>query len=100
MLAATPIGAHVRVSGGLAKGGLAYANDLRGWLAHMPVDPERSLVASFHVYNFNECITPSCWDAQVKPLAARVPIVTGEIGEDDCAHGFIDLCAKRLRRQR
>jgi endoglucanase len=25
-----------------------------------------------------------------RPVAARVPVVTGELGEDDCAHGFID----------
>ena len=23
-------------------------------------------------------------------LAAHVPVVTGELGEDDCAHGYID----------
>ena len=26
----------------------------------------------------------------VAPLAAQVPIVTGELGENDCAHGYID----------
>jgi len=71
-------------------GGLGYANDLGGWLAHVPPDPLHQTVASFHLYNFNPCAGPACWDAQLAPVAARVPIVTGELGENDCAHGFID----------
>jgi hypothetical protein len=71
-------------------GGLAYANDLSGWLAHEPVDPMNALVASFHQYNFNACASRACWDATVAPIARVVPLVTGELGEDDCAHGFID----------
>jgi hypothetical protein len=71
-------------------GGLAYSNDLSGWLAHKPRDPEAQLAASMHLYNFNACASATCWDAQVAPVAAEVPLVTGEIGENDCAHGFID----------
>jgi hypothetical protein len=71
-------------------GGLAYANDLTGWVAHAPNDPEKQLAASFHVYNFTSCKTETCWDAQIAPVAAEVPLITGEIGENDCSHGFID----------
>jgi endoglucanase len=71
-------------------GGLAWANDLSSWLRYEPSDPLHQLVASFHVYNFNTCATPACWDETVAPVAARVPVVTGELGEDDCGHGFID----------
>jgi endoglucanase len=71
-------------------GGLAYANDLAGWWAHRPRDPQHALVAAFHVYNFNDCVDERCWNARVGPLAARVPVVTGELGENDCAHGFVD----------
>ena len=71
-------------------GGVAYANDLSQWLAYEPNDPQGALVASLHTYNFNTCNTTACWDSQVAPVAARVPVVTGEIGEDDGAHGFID----------
>ena len=71
-------------------GGIAYANDLSGWLTHAPTDPLGQLAASFHVYNFNVCKTQTCWDSQVAPIAQKVPLITGEIGEDDCAHGFID----------
>jgi hypothetical protein len=70
-------------------GGLAWANDLGGWLANKPTDSANALVASFHNYNFNVC-TPSCWDSTVAVVAGRVPVVTGELGEDDCAHAYID----------
>src|SRR2546429_4158675 len=71
-------------------GGVAYANDLSGWLANEPVDPQHALVASLHTYNFNTCKSTTCWASQDAPVAAQVPLVTGEIGEDDGGHGFID----------
>ena len=71
-------------------GGLAYANDLSGWLAHQPNDPAKQLAASLHLYNFNACKDSSCWASQVEPVSKKVPLVTGELGEDDCLHGFID----------
>jgi len=83
----------VRAAGGrqpLMLGGLAWSNDLSGWLKWKPRDPLHQLIASFHLYNFNTCSTQACWDATVKPVAAVVPVVTGELGENDCAHGFID----------
>ncbi len=70
-------------------GGLAWSNDLSGWLASKPADPANALVASFHNYNFNVC-DPSCWNATVATVANQVPVVTGELGENDCAHGYID----------
>jgi len=74
----------------LMLGGLAYSDDLSGWLAHVPKDPLGQLAASFHLYNFNACITQTCWDATIGAIAKAYPVVTGEIGENDCAHGFID----------
>jgi endoglucanase len=71
-------------------GGLRRANDLTGWLSHRPIDPSGQTAASFHLYNFNQCVTGACWDGQIAPVAASVPVVTGELGENDCAHGFID----------
>ena len=70
-------------------GGLAWSNDLSGWLANRPSDSANALVASFHNYNFNIC-DPTCWNATVAPLAGQMPVVTGELGENDCAHGYID----------
>ncbi|WP_405140868.1 cellulase family glycosylhydrolase [Sphaerisporangium sp. NBC_01403] len=71
-------------------GGLAYSNDLTGWLANKPADATGNLAAAWHSYNFNTCSSQSCWDSQLAPVAAQVPLVAGEIGENDCAHGYID----------
>jgi Cellulase (glycosyl hydrolase family 5) len=64
-------------------GGLNYSNDLSGWLAHKPNDPQ--LVASWHNYpGQSSCgYTPACWDAATSAVAASVPIITGEFGETD-----------------
>lgn len=70
--------------------GLAYANDLTSWLRYRPADPTGNLLASWHSYNSNACVTAGCWDAQIAPVAAQVPVVTGEVGENDCAHGYLD----------
>jgi hypothetical protein len=71
-------------------GGLAYASDLTGWLANEPNDPLHNLAASQHSYNFAGCNMQSCWTSTLAPVAQKVPLVTGELGENDCAHGYID----------
>ncbi len=71
-------------------GGLEYANDLTQWLTYEPTDPDHDLTASFHSYNFNSCNSQSCWTSQVAPVAAQVPVIAGEIGENDCAGTYID----------
>ncbi|SFF67485.1 cellulase family glycosylhydrolase [Streptomyces mirabilis] len=75
-------------------GGLAYSNDLTQWLTYKPSDPTGNLVAAFHTYNFNTCASESCWNSTLAPVAAQVPLVAGEIGENTCAHGFIDTAMK------
>jgi hypothetical protein len=71
-------------------GGLAYANDLSQWLQYRPTDPAGNLAASWHSYNFNACNSASCWNSTLAPVAAQVPLVAGEIGENDCGHSYID----------
>jgi endoglucanase len=71
-------------------GGLAFSNDLTQWLQFRPSDPLNNLVAFAHVYNFNSCANTSCWNSQLAPIAAQVPLTISEIGENDCAHGFVD----------
>jgi endoglucanase len=73
----------------LMLGGLEWANDLTGWLASEPADPDHDLAASLHSYNFNACSTQSCWTAQIAPVMAKVPVIAGEIGENDCADSYI-----------
>jgi endoglucanase len=70
-------------------GGLEYANDLAGWLRHEPRDPDHNLAASWHSYNFNTCDTRACWASQVGPVLRRVPVIAGEIGENDCSAAYI-----------
>jgi hypothetical protein len=75
-------------------GGLAYSKDLSGWLRYKPKDPARQLVASLHTYgpasdpHAAVCLG-ACRDVVAK-IARRYPVVAGEIGEYDCAHGYID----------
>jgi endoglucanase len=71
-------------------GGLAYSNDLTQWLQYAPADPQHELAAFAHIYNFNSCSSTSCYDAQLAPVAAQVPLTLSEIGENDCGHGFVD----------
>jgi hypothetical protein len=80
-------------------GGLAYANDLTGWLANEPADPDHNLAASWHSYNFNACSNITCWTTEVAPVMAQVPVVAGEIGQNDCASGYITALMNWLDSQ-
>ncbi len=70
-------------------GGLDYANDLgdgdhgQQWLSHAPRDPVNREAASFHNYMGKQCDNATCWKSAVAPVAAHVPVVTGEFAEDD-----------------
>ena len=74
----------------LMVGGLEWANNLSQWLDYRPEDPLDNLVASWHSYNFNACVTTACWDGTIGTVAAEVPVQAGEIGQDTCAHDYID----------
>ena len=74
----------------IAAGGVQYSNALSGWLAHRPADATGNLVAAFHLYDFNTCSTPSCFDATVSPVAAAVPVITTEVGTDNCSASFMN----------
>jgi endoglucanase len=71
-------------------GGLAWSNDLSQWLTYKPTDSTGNLMAAWHTYNFNSCSNTSCWDTTVAPVAAQVPVVAGEIGQNSCAHDYLD----------
>ena len=70
-------------------GGVHYASAFTGWLSHKPTDPASNLAASWHVYNFTPCNDATCWNGPISTLAASVPVVATEIGQDDCGDGFI-----------
>jgi endoglucanase len=71
-------------------GGVQYANSLTGWLANRPADPLDNLAAAWHVYNFNACSSATCWDAYAAPVAERVPLVLGELGDDRSGGAFVN----------
>ena len=77
-------------------GGLAWADDLTGWLAYMPADPDHDLIASWHSYSFNACNVRSCWTSQVAPVMARVPVLAGEIGIRGCNGTYVQDVAAWL----
>ena len=69
-------------------GGLDYSSNESSWLEHVPTDPDKSLVVSFHTYNTTGCNTLACWNDTLVPLAKTVPVVTGEFGEYACATSY------------
>ena len=74
----------------LMLGGPEYASDLASWLAYEPVDPLHQLAASWHIYNFSWCNAQSCWDGAAASVAQQVPLILGELGEDDGGSAFVD----------
>lgn len=71
--------------------GLGFGSDLSGWLEYRPHDPADQLAAGLHMYDFSApCEEPDCWAAEVGPVARQVPVVTTELGQDDCPDPFID----------
>ena len=64
-------------------GGLDYANDLTQWADNAPNDPLNQEAASFHNYMGKTCDNAACWSSEIAPVAANVPVVTGEFDEDN-----------------
>ncbi len=83
----------VRTSGShnvLLAGGLSYAGNLVDWNNNKPQDPDHNLMASFHSYNFIQCADTSCIQKNIQPILVDTPVLVGELGENDCQHGYID----------
>ncbi|MDQ2623449.1 MAG: glycoside hydrolase family 5 protein [Actinomycetota bacterium] len=62
--------------------GLDYANDLSRWLEFAPGDDQ--LIAGFHNYPGQRCNSETCWNREIAELAAEVPVITAEVGQNDC----------------
>ncbi|HEX4191368.1 MAG TPA: cellulase family glycosylhydrolase [Marmoricola sp.] len=73
-------------------GGLDYANDLTGWLDHRPSDPQ--LIAGFHSYPFKDCRTITCWDTDLLPVLATVPVITSEVGDNSRSGNYVENYVK------
>jgi hypothetical protein len=70
-------------------GGVQYAATLSHWLANKPNDPLNNLAASWHIYNFSWCAAKACWDSTAAPVAQQVPLVLGELGQNDRGSAFV-----------
>jgi hypothetical protein len=57
------------------------------WVTYKPTDSANQMAASYHNY---EASKEEYENATLPVLAGGNPVITGEIGEFDCAHGFID----------
>ena len=55
------------------------------WLQYRPIDPLNNLAASWHAYNNSVCSTIICWANTIAPVATKVPVIVGEIGDTDCS---------------
>ncbi len=71
-------------------GGIQYAARLSSWLAYKPTDPLNNLATSWHIYNFSWCNTLACWDSEAAPVALQVPLVLGELGQNDRGSAFVN----------
>jgi endoglucanase len=69
-------------------GGVQYSARLSKWLENKPADPLNNLAASWHVYNFSRCNARSCWDGEALPVSQQVPLILGELGQDDHGSAF------------
>ena len=70
-------------------GGLDYSNDLSLWRSYRPHDPLCNIAPAYHQYD-KGCTNETCWDYRLTEISNTLPLVTGEIGETDCQHGFLD----------
>ncbi len=69
-------------------GGLNWANDLTGWLAHKPAGDDQ-LVAAWHNYYNQGCSQP-CWDTTIKSVQAQVPVLMTEFGHSSANAAWME----------
>ncbi len=69
-------------------GGIDYNADLTQLLTHLPSDPAHQLVASGHIYDFVQGKdVDAFFHDQLEPIAKRMPVILGELGERYCDSG-------------
>ena len=73
----------------LLLGGLQYSSELDGWASHLPHDPLHQLIAAQHNYGGLSPCDAGCLGAVVA-TQRRYPVLMSELGETDCADGYID----------
>ena len=65
-------------------GGVQYSNGLSQILARLPHDPLGNLALAWHVYNTNPCRDVDCWNGVPLGVAAALPVIATELGQNDC----------------
>jgi endoglucanase len=77
--------------------GIQATNQLDQWLSYKPTDSytvagSQQIMADMHFYppGHDSCTDESCWNGAALTVAKSVPFIAGEIGEFDCADGFIN----------
>jgi endoglucanase len=86
-----PMLAAVRSTGAMQPvilSGLDYANDLSEWSTKAPLDDQ--LIAGFHNYPGQRCSNPGCWSSEIAAVANDHPVITTEVGQNNCQTGFVD----------
>ncbi len=76
--------------------GVQYANAFSRFRSYAPRDPVGNLAASWHSYNFMRWPEESQWDAKVGIPTTGVPLIAGEIGQDNCQTDFLEQTLRWL----
>jgi len=74
----------------VAFGGVQYGGTLSRWRQYRPTDPQNALVAAWHTYNWTWCVSVSCYESNVGTVAADVPVIATEIGNDQCDAAWLN----------
>jgi hypothetical protein len=84
----------IRVAGSTAPiiiEGRKTATDLSEWELYKPIDEINQLIASNHNYpGMTGNNSLEAWNKNYLPLSKKFPIVTGELGQPDCKHDYVD----------
>lgn len=91
---------NVIMLGGIQFANTLWSNPRRNWLTYKPVDPLNRLIASLHTYNMTWCRTVACLQSKVAPIAAQVPLVAAEIGNDACDATWLTTFLKWFDQRR
>jgi hypothetical protein len=71
--------------------GRSTATDFSAWNNFRLVDPLNQLILSNHNYQgMTGNDTLESWNKNLLPIAKEVPLLTGELGQADCKHDYVD----------
>lgn len=71
--------------------GIGYSNVMDNWLAYEPQDSLNppQIAAGWHSYQGQICAATSCFESVIYPISQQVPVIAGEIGENDCSDTYL-----------